>query len=89
MLEVSNAAPGPEREILTYTFQVSTTNTFTDLVASTGRIAEDTGGTTQWRFDRALVEDQEYWWRARANDGLFDGPWMAAASFTRGTPAAT
>ena len=22
----------------------------------------------------------DYWWRGRANDGLFDGPWMRATT---------
>jgi len=83
-LRIDNATPIAGRQDLTYTFQVSTDQTFADVVARDGRIAEGTGGVTEWTFSRQLAEEVEYWWRARASDGLFDGPWMAPASFEVG-----
>ena len=37
-------------------------------------------GTTTWT-PAALTEDTVYYWRAKANDGLADGPWVTASFF--------
>ena len=80
-LLVSNATPYAERSILTYTFQVSTSDQFTDVVARGGRIVEGSSNKTMWSFTRPLEPGAEYFWRARANDGVFDGQWMTPAVF--------
>ncbi|MEW6752887.1 MAG: fibronectin type III domain-containing protein [Candidatus Latescibacterota bacterium] len=82
VLTVRNATPAAGRPTLTYTFQVSTDTTFRDVVASAARVTEGAGGQTQWRFARELRVGTQYWWRARANDGLFDGLWMAPAALS-------
>ena len=43
--------------------------------------ANDPAGLTAWTVDRALTENTTYYWRARANDGTFDGPFSATKSF--------
>ena len=75
-LTIRNASSVAGRDTLTYTFQVSTDPMFTDVVARAGRIPEGPGEITEWAFTRPLDSTLEYWWRTRANDGLFDGPWM-------------
>jgi hypothetical protein len=40
-------------------------------------------GQTVWHVEPPLGEpEQSYWWRVRAHDGLFNGLWSAATSFT-------
>jgi hypothetical protein len=36
---------------------------------------------TAWEPTATLVENEIYYWRARASDGELDGPWMATARF--------
>ncbi len=81
LLTIGNAVPNPERSELNYTFQVSTSSQFSDLVARGGRVSESQESSTEWSFSRKLESKREYWWRVRANDGLFDGPWMEPHSF--------
>ena len=80
-LTIRNSTPYIERSELTYTFQVSTSEEFGDLVARAGRVEEGEETSTEWTFARALIPGEEYWWRARANDGYFDGSWMEPSSF--------
>ena len=85
-LTIANAVPvadalEADRETLTYSFLVSSDEAFSDVVAKTGLFTEGSGGTTSWPFERSLEEGTTYWWRARANDGLFDGLWSEPSSF--------
>jgi len=86
-LTASNAVAGSRGGPLTYTFHVSTSEVFDDVVASESGIAEGSGQTT-WSFAKELEEGRDYFWRARANDGVFDGPWSFPSFFatTGGTP---
>ena len=79
-LTVSNAQPGRSSGILTYTFHVSTSELFDDIVARGAGIAQGSE-TTSWSFDKELEPGLEYWWRARADDELFDGPWSFPSFF--------
>ena len=79
-LTVGNAQPAQGGDVLTYAFQVSSSDQFDDTVELGEGIAEGSG-TTSWILTGALVADQEYWWRARAADAFFAGPWSAASSF--------
>ena len=73
-LTVSNAVASSRGGPLTYTFHVSTSELFDDIVASVSGIEEGTS-QTEWSFTKELEAGRDYFWRARASDDLFDGPW--------------
>ena len=75
-----NATAGGRKD-LTYVFQVSSNVSFTDVVANAALVPEGTE-KTRWSFSRDLQQDEQYWWRARADDGLFAGPWMEPNAVT-------
>lgn len=79
-LQVTNAQ-GTFSGPLTYTFLVSTSELFDDVVARGAGVAQGTTSTS-WSFEKELEPGQEYWWRARASDGIFDGPWSFPSFFT-------
>jgi len=81
LLRVLNATPIRTRNILTYTFEVATDPEFKDLVTSTSGVSEGKE-TTSWRVDETLEDGRAYWWRVRANDGIFYGIPSRAMSFT-------
>ena len=72
---IANAEASTEDAELTYTVQVSTQEDFETIVDREGNIVENRSGSTRWRVGRALDENAIYWFRARVNDGQFDGPW--------------
>tara|TARA_Y100001978_G_scaffold51912_1_gene46678 strand:- start:29 stop:1276 length:1248 start_codon:yes stop_codon:yes gene_type:complete len=72
---IANAETSEEDVELTYTIQVSTQEDFETIVDREGNIVENRSGSTRWRVERALDETETYWFRARVNDGRFDGPW--------------
>jgi hypothetical protein len=79
VLAVGQARPVNPGEALTYTFQVSASPSFEEVaVQGTGIAANAGSDTTSWGFPgEELVAGQGYWWRARASDAFFDGPWSA------------
>jgi PKD repeat protein len=79
-LTVSNAVPSSSGGELTYTFHVSSSELFDDIVASGSGVVEGSGSTS-WTFAKELVAGEDYFWRARAADGLFDGPWSFPSFF--------
>jgi hypothetical protein len=79
VLTISNASD-PNDDRITYEFELYADSGFTNLVASSGLISEQTG-TTAWTVPVDLQENSTYFWRARAYDEKLYGPWMAAASF--------
>ena len=80
-LVVDNATD-PQNEVLLYDYEVFEDEAMTIAVTSVFGVAEDASGTTQWKVDVQLTEDQEYWWHARANDPWIAGPWTDAENFT-------
>lgn len=78
-LSVQNATD-PDGDLLTYEFALYADSGMTALVASAQGIPE-TLGTTSWTVPAALVENQNYYWKARAFDGSLYSVWMTAASF--------
>jgi hypothetical protein len=91
-LMIANAVPGRERPdaALTYTFVVYRDAALKEVVASMtgvpeGALQQEAGadsGQTVWHVQPPLGEEAiQYWWRARANDGVFDGPWSEAGTF--------
>lgn len=77
-LSVSNAAD-PNDDKLAYEFEIYAESALTNLVAS-GTVSE-TAGITAWTVPAPLTENRTCYWRARAFDGRFYGPWMALATF--------
>ncbi len=93
VLAVRNVSARAGREV-TYEFQVSSRADFSDIVTSVSGVSEGSGtdepGITAWQVDRPPQEGIRYYWRARANDGLFNGLFMeptnfAAADFVAGS----
>ncbi len=77
-LTVSNVSvsggSGPAR----YSFQISTSSSFTDIAAQTNDLPEGTGGQTSWTVGSELAAG-EFFWRARATVGTTQGPFSAAS----------
>ena len=74
ILVIENAEAVDMGEELTYTVQLSSTSSFRNIVDRGGNISEGFG-LTRWRVNRNLVSSRLYWWRGRATDGRFAGPW--------------
>ena len=82
ILAIRNAQPVGLRLFLTYTFQVSTSEEFVDVVDRVAGVVQGAGDTTAWQMTRVLPDPKgTYFWRARANDRFFDGPWMEPDGF--------
>ena len=64
-----------------YTFQVATDESFTNIVAQVTGRAQDASGQTSWRVPE-MLDDGRHFWRARASAGGTDGPFSAVARFT-------
>lgn len=75
-LTVSNATD-TDNDSLTYTFELDTVASFDspNLRRATA-LAQGTGSMTQWAVT-GLTENTRYLWRAKANDGRSDSPWMS------------
>ena len=90
ILLLDNATPGTSGGTLSYTFAVYSDSALTQLVASISGIPEGTTtNPTHWQVIDPAIADSivlsdtvKYWWRARANNGVFDGAWTAAETFT-------
>ncbi len=70
----------PDRDVLTYEFEVYGDAGLSTLAASSGVLAETPGNTT-WTVPVALSENGTYYWRARAFDGAIASGWSDASSF--------
>ncbi|MEN8263006.1 MAG: CARDB domain-containing protein [Nitrospirota bacterium] len=75
-----NNATDPDSEELIYNLEVSLNADFTSIVASESGIVPETD-TTAWQVPIDLIENATYYWRARADDWLIEGPWMNTAIF--------
>ena len=75
-----NNATDPEQDSLHYVFEIDTVNTFNSPSKQTSGLLAEGANTTSWA-PATLTENTTYYWRAKANDGLTDSPWMATASF--------
>ena len=78
---LENAKVGDPSAVLTYTIQLSTSPDFSDVVDRAGNV-EEGPGVTRWRVTRELAVEGAYWCRARASDGLLEGPWSEATMLT-------
>lgn len=79
VLTVVNATD-PNGDPLTYRFELYRDELLNDLVAASPEIAEETDKTS-WQVPVPLDENAVYYWRARANDSVLDGPFTPTASF--------
>src|SRR5690606_19489750 len=71
----------PDGDALTYAFQVYGDASLTNLVASAAGVNPG-ATTTSWQVNVQLMEDRQYYWRARASDpSPLAGPWSATGSF--------
>jgi hypothetical protein len=82
-LSVQNSTDS-DKDVLTYEFEVYADAALTTLVIDTAGVT-GTGRITSWIVPVSLTENQTYYWRARANDGSLQSPWMPQASFTINT----
>ena len=88
-VEVSTDAPDlfwlnatdPQNEVLSYDVEVYEDAAMTVLITSTTAVAEDSSGSSTWKVDLSLTENDEYTWRARANDSWVAGPWATEETF--------
>ena len=76
------AVTGPAGPIA-YEFQVATDSSFQSILASSGPVPEQSGGTTSWQSTVDLVAGS-YVWRARGTDpqNNVQGPFSDPATFT-------
>jgi len=81
---INNSAPLSAGDVLTYSFQVSTQNDFSDAVtlatgvaAGAGLGAGDPSGITAWAVDKVLTDGSTYYWRAKSSDGTFDSAYLS------------
>ncbi|WP_298270897.1 Ig-like domain-containing protein [Geobacter sp.] len=79
-LTVNNATDA-DRDTLSYTFEIDTVNTFDSPNKQTSPPVAEGAGTTSWTVARPLTDNTMWYWRAKANDGQADGPWMTAQFF--------
>ena len=64
----------------TYSFQVAIDSGFNTIAAQTQGVAQNPTGQTSWRVDLVL-ENRQYFWRARARAGSVDGPYSSVRDF--------
>ncbi len=77
-------ATSPRGNALTYDYEVYTDPAGTILAAATTDVPGPTDATadqTTWTVDVNLPDGALAYWRARADDGLVDGPWTDLAPF--------
>ncbi len=75
-------ATDPDRDVLTYDFEVYSDAALTTIVTATSGVSsQESGEITSWTVPESLTENQTYYWRARANDGMLASDWMPSASF--------
>ncbi|MCP4568350.1 MAG: M6 family metalloprotease domain-containing protein, partial [FCB group bacterium] len=74
-----NANDG-ESDVLTYSYELYNDELMTSLVTAATEQPEGVGSSS-WTVDMVLSDDQQYYWRVRADDGLESGGWSDGASF--------
>ncbi len=67
-----------DNDLLTYVFEIDTVNTFdSGNKRSSDQVIQNLSGSTGW-MPTNLVENQHYWWRAKAQDGFAESSWAVA-----------
>jgi hypothetical protein len=67
-----------DRDQLTYDFEVYSDAALTSLITSTSGVRSQESGVTSWIVPVTLIENQTYYWRARAFDGALHSDWAEA-----------
>jgi hypothetical protein len=75
LLRVINSSD-PERQTVTYYFELDKTNTFDSPDKQTSPAISAGESHTQWKVT-GLTDDTHYFWRVKANDGEVDSAWVA------------
>ncbi|RLE37660.1 hypothetical protein DRJ17_06085, partial [Candidatus Woesearchaeota archaeon] len=88
-LQIINSKKPAGREKLLYSFIVAEDSSFYQVVVFKENIEEGMYGTTIWPIGQILKHNQVYYWKARAFDNIFYGPWMNISSFIADTTMAT
>jgi hypothetical protein len=78
-LTVTNATD-PDHDVLDYAFELDTVNTFDGPAVQRSAAIPEGSGTTSWAV-AGLLENTQYWWRARAGDGQAAGNWALGNFF--------
>ena len=78
-LSVTNAAD-PDGDKLKYEWEVYSDETLSTLVAKSKKV-DETKSTTLWTVDQDLIENNWYWWRARAFDPYGPSKWTRTVKF--------
>ncbi|KAF0219268.1 MAG: putative hemagglutinin/hemolysin [Geobacteraceae bacterium] len=77
---VVNNSTDLDLDTLSYTFEIDMVDTFDSSNKQTSPTLTGGYGTTSWT-PAALSDNTTWYWRAKANDGSTDGPWMTTGSF--------
>ena len=78
---VLNNAFDPQGDALVYDFEVYEDAAMAVLLAGASDQQEDPSGQSHWKVDVPLAENSTVYWRARASDGLAEGPFSVLESF--------
>lgn len=74
-----NNATDTDNDLLTYVFELDTVPTFDSALKRTsGQVVQGAGSTTAWTVN-ALVENQRYHWRGKAQDGRAESAWVVGS----------
>ncbi|MBM3277560.1 MAG: fibronectin type III domain-containing protein [Candidatus Handelsmanbacteria bacterium] len=91
-LKFTNATPHTQGAALSYIIQVAADSAFRSVVASVSGLSEGSGGVgtgrTAWTVNKKLQENQTYYWRVRAVEGVINGPFSESRQFKTQRPAA-
>jgi len=82
---INNSTPVTEGDALSYTFQLSTLDDFSDAVElqavanGAGRGSADPEDITAYTVDRTLDDGETYYYRVKANDGFSDSQYLTGS----------
>ena len=85
VLKVNNSTD-VDGDDLTYSYQVSTNSSFTNIVSQISGVAEGGGSTTSWTVSINLVDGNTYYWRSRAYDGQAYSNYSSTRAFSVDLP---
>jgi sugar lactone lactonase YvrE len=71
----------PEGDSITYDYELYEDAALTIIVESDSGQIGGSGDSTVWQVVTTLVEDEDYYWRARCRDDYETGRWSETASF--------
>ena len=78
---VVNNAYDADGDNLSYSFEVSANEGFTNIVGTAAGLSEGSGSTTSWTVTSALSRGETYYWRSRVYDGEDYSNWSTVRLF--------